>query len=427
MRSTESTEAATSRRVMAMSSRRRRVILGVLVVVAALGVLGTRASAQFQMPDPKEMSGIPRPVGDLPNATVSVRLIRGQLSNNITGFPVELHVGSDVRTVKTDDGGRAEFGNLPPGTTVKAVAVVDGERLESQEFPVPAQGGIRLMLVATDRSAKAATEPNAPPVSGQVVIGGQSRILVEPADEAVAVYYVLDVVNNARVPVNPTTPFAFDMPKGATGTTLLDGSSPLAKVADQHVQVAGPFPPGRTVVQVAAQLANTNGTVEVTQRFPANLEQLSVIVRKVGDVKVSSPQLAQQQEMNAQGDTYIAGGGGPVAAGQPIALTIDNLPHHSVAPMWTALGLAALIVIAGVLMSRSNDAAEDRAAERKRLLARRDKMFGDLVRLEQDHRTGKIGDQRYTERREALIASLEQVYGALDVDDTGPEPADRAA
>ena len=28
---------------------------------------------------------------------------------------------------------------------------VDGERLESEEFPAPAQGGIRLMLVATDQ------------------------------------------------------------------------------------------------------------------------------------------------------------------------------------------------------------------------------------------------------------------------------------
>ena len=36
-------------------------------------------SAQFQMPDPKQMSGIPRPVTDLPAGHVSVRLIRGQL------------------------------------------------------------------------------------------------------------------------------------------------------------------------------------------------------------------------------------------------------------------------------------------------------------------------------------------------------------
>src|SRR4029450_7359935 len=52
------------------------------------------ASAQLQMPDPKQMSGIPRPVTDLPAGHVSVRLIRGQLSNNIQGHPVEIVGGT---------------------------------------------------------------------------------------------------------------------------------------------------------------------------------------------------------------------------------------------------------------------------------------------------------------------------------------------
>src|SRR5580698_938274 len=137
-----------------------------LCVLCALGVLCARPArvlAQFQMPDPKQMSGIPRPVTDLPNGTVSVRLIRGALSNNIQNFPVELHVGSEVRTAKTDEAGRAEFGGLPAGETLKAVAVVDGERLESEAFPAPAQGGIRLLLVATDTAKAPSTQPNAPP------------------------------------------------------------------------------------------------------------------------------------------------------------------------------------------------------------------------------------------------------------------------
>src|SRR5215467_16114521 len=80
------------------------------------------AQGGFAMPDPKEMSGIPRPVDDLPNGAISVRLIRGQLSNNITNHPVELHAGGKVLTVKTDDTGRAQFNDAPPGSTVKATA-----------------------------------------------------------------------------------------------------------------------------------------------------------------------------------------------------------------------------------------------------------------------------------------------------------------
>src|SRR5919201_1837598 len=130
----------------------------------------TATHAQFQMPDPKQMSGIPRPVDDLPDGTVSVRVIRGSLSNNLPNQQVELHVGSKVLKAKTDDNGRAQFSALTSGATVKATVDVDGEHLESQEFPAPAKGGIRLMLVATDKNKAPATTPNAPPITGQVVM-----------------------------------------------------------------------------------------------------------------------------------------------------------------------------------------------------------------------------------------------------------------
>lgn len=405
---------------------RTKTVTRILWVLGALCVLGTGLAAQFQMPDPKQMAGIPRPVNDLPNATVSVRLIRGQLSNNITNFPVELHIGSDVRTVKTDDAGRAEFGNLPAGATLKAVAVVDGERLESQEFPTPANGGIRLMLVATDKTAVGAAEASAPAAPGQVVLGGQSRIIIEPGDEAVSVYYLLDIVNNARTPVNPAAAFAFDMPEGATGTTLLEGSSPKATVAGTRVQVAGPFPPGRTVVQAAANLPGDRASFELTQRFPANLEQLSVIVRKLRDTRLTSPQIAAQQDMNSQGERFIAANGGSIAAGQPIVLTLENLPHHSAVPMWTALACVGLVMGVGLWLSRRSDDQRAREADRRRLVSRREKLFADLVRLERDRGAGKV-DARYQSRRDSLVTALEQIYGALDDDDHGPEPAERAA
>src|SRR5438094_7026976 len=159
--------------------RSSRVAMFILCVLGVLCGGSALVLAQIQMPDPKQMSGIPRPVTDLPDRAVSVRLIRGSLSNNITNFPVELHVGSQVKTVRTDDAGRAQFNDAPAGATVTAVAVVDGERLESQEFAVPASGGIRLLLVATDKS-KAVAPGSAAPVSGRVTLGNQSRIVIEP-------------------------------------------------------------------------------------------------------------------------------------------------------------------------------------------------------------------------------------------------------
>jgi hypothetical protein len=398
-------------------------VLGVLCVDSAL-VRGQQGG--FAMPDPKQMSGIPRPVDDLPKGAISVRLIRGSLSNNIPNHQVELHIGSKVLTQKTDENGRAQFSDLPAGTTVKATADVDGEKLESQEFPAPAAGGIRLMLVATDTSKGPATTPDAPAISGQVVIADQSRIVVEPDDEGVQVFYLLDIANNARAPVNPPAPFAFDLPADAESAQLMEGSSPTASVKGKHVAVEGPFAPGHTYVQVASRMPLGNGELRIQQAFPANLESLAVVVKKVGSTALSSPQVAQQRDIPAEGETFIAGQGGAVAAGTPINLIVSGYPHHSATPRFVALGLAvAIAVVGGFMLGRPDEQPAGRAAERKRLIARREKLFADLVRLEQDHRTRHGDATRYGTRREEILSGLEQVYSSLEAQDAAAPQADR--
>jgi hypothetical protein len=398
--------------------------LGVLCSVLCVLVAG-QASGQFAMPDAKEMSGIPRPVDDLPNGAISVRLVRGQLPNNITNHPVELHAGGKVLTVKTDDAGRAQFNEVPPGSTVKATAEVDGEHLESREFPAPTRGGIRLMLVATDKSKPASPRPDAAPaVTGPLTIGNQSRIVMQPNDEVVEVFYLLDISNAAATPVNPPQPFVFDLPSDASGAAIMEGSSPQAKVAGRRVTVDGPFPPGHTFVQVAFALPGEGGTIDIAPRFPAKAEQLAIVVKKVGDTTLQSPQIRDQREVPAENDVFIAANGGEVQAGQPIELTLSGFPHHSAAPRYLSLSLAAIIALAGVwAASRPPEHEAARTGERKQLIVRRDKLFNELARLENDHRRGKVDDRRHAGRREELVASLEQVYGALDGYDVGPEPA----
>jgi len=385
---------------------------------------------QIAMPDARQMSGIPRPVDDLPAGTVSIRLVRGDLSNNILNHPVELHVGGKVIVVATDDGGRAQFSGLTPGAPLKAVAVVDGERLESQEFPAPAGGGIRMLLVATDKEkeARAAEAAKAPAVTGPVIIGGESRIVIEPdGEERARVYYLLDISNTAQVPVNPPTPFSFDVPTSALGTSIMEGSSPQAIVNGRRVQVQGPFAPGNTLVQAAFALpVSSSGSIEISQPFPAPLAHLAVIVKKVGNARLSSPQIGKQQEMPANGQMYIAAAGtGSVAAGAPVVLNITDLPHHSLVPRITAVSIALAIVVVGAwATSRHNP--EQRGAARKTLIARREKLFQDLVRLELDRRRGRGDPSRYAVRREELMSALEHVYGALDSDDTTLEPVGSA-
>jgi hypothetical protein len=268
--------------------------------------------------------------------------------------------------------------------------------------------------------------PATPAQTGTVSIGEQSRFVVQPREEAVELFYLLDIANSQSVPVNPPTPFVFELPAGASGSAIMDGSSPQASVKGLHVTVAGPFAPGHTFVQVATSLAAEDGSIELGVKLPANLDQLAVIVKKFGDTTLKSPQLKEQREMPADGEVYIAATGGPVAAGQTIQLTIDGIPHHSQAPRRVALALAACVVLIGVwFAARPTGDGSAQASERKRLIARREKLFNELARLDQERRSGRADERRAATRREELVSALEQIYNALENHD-GPDPAGRA-
>jgi hypothetical protein len=82
------------------------------------------------------------------------------------------------------------------------------------------------------------------------------------------------------------------MPSGAQGTTLMDGSSPLAKTNGSHVTVSGPFPPGRTASRWRARYFVGSASLDIVQTFPVPLERLAVLVKKVGDTKLASAQIS---------------------------------------------------------------------------------------------------------------------------------------
>jgi hypothetical protein len=172
-------------------------------------------------------------------------------------------------------------------------------------------------------------------------------------------------------------------------------------------------------VQAATTLAIDRGTLDISQHFPAPFETLAVIVRKLGDLKLTSPQLVRQQEIPdpASGETAIVGEGGTIAAGQTFVLTLSGLAHHSAVPRWTALMLALGIAVIGTWASATPGDSKNKRNDRQPLIARREKLFQELVRLENDRRANRGDRLRYITRREELVSALEQLYGALDTDE----------
>jgi len=376
-------------------------------------------SAAAQMPDPKQMSGVPLPVGDLPTGTVTVRVVRGTMTNVISGQRVDL-IGPTPMSAKTNDAGRAEFTGVQPGSRVRASTTVDGENLESQEFTIPPNGGIRIALVAPDKASPQPSGSNAqsapvPAQPGTVVLGQQSRFIFEMGDEALNCFAVLDIVNSAGAPVQTAQPIVFELPSESRGAGLLEGSTPQASVQDKRIIVRGPFVPGTTSLQFGYSLPISGASLTLEQTLPLPLGQVSVMAQKIGDMQLESPQIAEHRDMPLQGETFIVGKGPAIPAGRVMSFRFTGLPHQPVWPRNVALGLAFLILGAGVWAStRRTPGSQVDETHRKRLVARRDRLFAELTSIEEQHREDTIDADRYAERRRELLAALERVYAQLD-------------
>jgi hypothetical protein len=297
------------------------------------------------------------------------------------------------------------------------VVTVKGERIESQEFAVPAAGGIRVMLVATDADIeKRAAEDRAlaagPAIEGAVVFGDQSRFVIEIGDDALNVFNMMQIVNTAKRPVSAAA-LVFELPAEAIGVGILEGSSPSAVAAGKKVTVNGPFAPGDTMVQFAYSIPLGNETVVIAQKLPAQMTQMSVIAQKIGGMQLNSPQLTEKREMPADGQTFLVGQGGSVKAGDTVTLTLSGLPHRSSAPAMVTLVLSGLILAAGAWgASRSRTPQQDKT--RAQLQARRDKLFAELTQLEEQRRKGTVDVRVYATRREHLVTALEDLYAGLE-------------
>ncbi|HUF24936.1 MAG TPA: hypothetical protein VMN81_12465 [Vicinamibacterales bacterium] len=383
---------------------RGEAVTNLAAALMALTIFAAPAGAQVGMPDPSQMSGLPLPAPELPAGTLTVRVVRGAVTNNVANQKVEIAVGGARREGTTDASGRAEFTGLKPGDRVQASTSLDGARLESQMITMPAQGGVRVMLAAPAAGA----EP------GVVVFGGESRFIVERGDESLHVFYVLDIVNTARVPV-AGGPLIFDLPSGAAGATLLGGSTAQATVGGNRVTVTGPFAPGTTALQIAYELPYRGARATIEQTLPAALPTLAAAGETTGGVTMESPQFAAMRDMDAGGRPFKVGNGPAIPAGGTLTLTFDNLPHHPRWPRFMALGVAVAIMIGGLVIGFAAKSAKHTVG-RRALQDARAARFAELAALEEGRSSGAVSETHYAAERSRIVASLEDIYAALDVE-----------
>jgi hypothetical protein len=391
-----------------------------------LTVAATTGALAQQMPDPSLIHGKAIPAPELPNTTVTVRVVRETIGNNVPQQMVKLTEGTVSRTAITDDDGRAQFKDLPAGSNWRAETTVDGESLVSDPFTVPDAGGLRVILVAglakaaERKQQEEAKALEAPAVKGTVVLGGDTRLLMQFRDDSLQVFYVLDIVNSARTRVDIGGPIIIDLPSGAAGAGTLEGSSPSATVNGSRLTVVGPFAPGTTSVQVAYQLRYDSPNLQFEQAWPVALQQVTVGVQKVGNLQIASPQFLQTRDLSTDdGVVFLIGSGAGLPAGGKLTINLSGLPIHSHVPRYVALSLAGAVIVLGIWLSVSG--RRQQQPDRQSLTSRRDGLLRELEDLEKRRRAGSVGGERYNTRRQRLVNELEQIYGELDDAGQGPE------
>lgn len=404
------------------------VYLRVLALMAS-GLVGLPVPSVAQpsgMPQVRQMSGVPLPSRDVPVGTITVRVVREELANNLPDVEVQLSDGTQSKAARTDAEGRAQFTGVPAGTQVRAQVTMEGETVVSQSFAMPSDSGIRLVLAlgvgagtggtggasgSTGAGGPGAAGPGPVVQRGTVTLGGESRFVIEVTEGSVEVYCLLEVSNPAKAPVAPEAPLVFTLPEAAGGLSMLEGSIP-GTTSGNTVSVPGPFPPGSSLLEFAYRLQLDSSRLTLTHVMPVALSQSAIVVRKLGNIDVSSPLIQQRRDVPMENRVYLLATGAGVAAGQPFTVEINGLPAHATWPRVTALALAGLVLLAGVGLDVSGHRTMTKL--QSELTSAREQLLGGLVQLEKQRLAGKVAPTGYASRREALVKKLERVYAELE-------------
>jgi hypothetical protein len=146
-------------------------------------------------------AGMPLNDGSIPPGMLTVRIVEGAFTRDIADVQVDVEVaGGKIESVVTGADGRAGFAHLPIGAQVRATATVGGERLQSDAFQIPAQSGVRVLLV-TGAGAAPDAAASAPVVTATAGTVRSTDVALAPgrSDDATRIAVIRAVLATATL------------------------------------------------------------------------------------------------------------------------------------------------------------------------------------------------------------------------------------
>ncbi|HTJ41419.1 MAG TPA: carboxypeptidase-like regulatory domain-containing protein [Kofleriaceae bacterium] len=133
-----------------------------LLVLALLAFAPSPAFAQ-----PADALGHPLPAGDLTAGNVQVKVIAGSIAKPVADTEVHFAIDGVDRPARTNAEGHATIPGVAPNAKVKiTVKNAKGEDVSSDEFPMPPQGGVKVMLSTTPMEATPGPQGGGPMMGG---------------------------------------------------------------------------------------------------------------------------------------------------------------------------------------------------------------------------------------------------------------------
>lgn len=387
---------------------------------------------------------------ELPAGTVSVRVGRGSLSNTAVGVEVIADVvdtdgNAQKLTAKTGPDGRALFKDLPADAHFQAQTTVDGQILKTADFPVPREGGARLILVSAGTGEQGGEQALPPGHEGMMKgsgdqalppghegmmqamrgdaphatpkertndlsvlrVGAGSRIVLDLREEALVVMEELVLENTSDKIFEPGPHgLALPIPDGGKEAEVIPGGVPL-KAEGSSVAVTGGIPPLTSGMPVRARFGMTiathnHGEIDIRQPVPMGLPTPLLFVPDNLGLTVQAAGLHEMPPQTDDAKNVIHIFQLPsVATAGILRFTVAGLPVRSHIAT-TVVGLLFFVLVLGgiFLMARGRGPNAPSADAR-------DKLLDELAEWERARRDGGKASEA---KRTQLLADLRQSY-----------------
>ncbi len=294
----------------------------------------------------------------LPAGTVELKVLAGD-GQPLPGVTVTLAKaqakgdGIELERADSDPAGVARFAGLPrgkPGDAWAAVVEHDGMRVGSELFTLAGEHGASGELRIPSKTSALAV----------LRLSAHTRLMIEPREDALAVLQNLVIENTSQQAFAPgPRGLLIPLPDGCEGAEKMAGGAEVELVPGSGAILRSLIPPTTTptaAVQIRLGcVIVTRGAerAELVQPLPLGLEGALVMLPARPAVGLAGQGLrALPPERDDLGNELQLYELGRVPAGQPLRLTVTELPMRPRAGKWIAGALALGLVAGGLVMAR---------------------------------------------------------------------------